>query len=135
MRRERVDEDHWNDFSLEWCDVCNSLFISIGVYSNRWSNSRSNTIKTNSFNNSNKTMANNHWYFNGFILLFEDWIWNYLGTCGTAIFLVLVGYVECNHVLAVTFISLSVGFIGFQASGSLISHLDIASNYAGEFSI
>jgi hypothetical protein len=55
----------------------------------------------------------------------------FLGACGTSIFLVLVGYIECNHVLAVIFISLSVAFIGFQASGSLISHLDIASNYAG----
>ena len=53
------------------------------------------------------------------------------GACGTSIFLVLVGVIGCNHILAVVFISLSVAFIGFQASGSLISHLDIASNYAG----
>jgi hypothetical protein len=59
----------------------------------------------------------------------------YLGAFGTSIFLVLVGYIECNQSLAVIFISLSVAFIGFQASGSLISHLDIASNYAGEFEI
>lgn len=56
---------------------------------------------------------------------------NLSGSVGTSVFLVLVGYVECNHALAVLCISLSVGFIGFQASGSLISHLDIASNYAG----
>jgi hypothetical protein len=55
----------------------------------------------------------------------------FLGASGTSIFLVLVGYIGCNRILAVTFISLSVAFIGFQASGSLISHLDIASNYAG----
>ncbi|CAF1419651.1 unnamed protein product [Rotaria magnacalcarata] len=54
-----------------------------------------------------------------------------IGACGTSFFLFLVGTVGCNHVLAVIFISLSVGFIGFQGSGSLISHLDIASNYAG----
>jgi MFS family permease len=54
-----------------------------------------------------------------------------IGAFGTSIFLVLVGYIECNQSLAVIFISLSVAFIGFQASGSLISHLDIASNYAG----
>ena len=54
-----------------------------------------------------------------------------LGACGTSLFLVLVGVIGCNHVLAVVFISLSIAFIGFQASGSLISHLDIASNYAG----
>ncbi|CAF1238810.1 unnamed protein product [Adineta ricciae] len=54
-----------------------------------------------------------------------------IGACGTSLFLVLVGYIGCDHVLAVVFISLSVAFIGFQGSGSLISHLDIASNYAG----
>lgn len=54
-----------------------------------------------------------------------------LGAFGTSIFLILVGYIGCNHVLAVIFIALSVAFIGFQQSGSLISHLDIASNYAG----
>lgn len=54
-----------------------------------------------------------------------------IGAVGTSVFLVLVGFVGCNHILAVLCISLSVGFIGFQASGSLISHLDIASNYAG----
>ncbi|CAF0904028.1 unnamed protein product [Rotaria sordida] len=54
-----------------------------------------------------------------------------IGAFGTSFFLVLVGLVGCNQVLAVIFISLSLGFIGFQGSGSLISHLDIASNYAG----
>ncbi len=33
--------------------------------------------------------------------------------------------------LAVVFITLAVAFMGFQSSGSLISHLDIANNYAG----
>ena len=79
-------------------------------------------------------MADSHWYFvrESIHLIFVSF---FLGAFGTSFFLVLVGVVECNHVLAVIFISLSVGFIGFQGSGSLISHLDIASNYAGEFEI
>jgi hypothetical protein len=76
-------------------------------------------------------MANNYWYMKTNDLIFYlIFVW-FLGACGTSIFLVLVGFIGCNHVLAVIFISLSVGFIGFQGSGSLISHLDIASNYAG----
>lgn len=51
-----------------------------------------------------------------------------LGTCGC---LIAVGYTGCNHVSAVTFCVLAVGFIGFQQCGPIISHLDIASNYAG----
>lgn len=69
------------------------------------------------------------------MLSFKLNIYLCLGAFGTSFFLFLVGFVGCNHILAVTYISLSVGFIGFQASGSLISHLDIASNYAGEFEI
>ena len=81
-------------------------------------------------------MANNYRYFiKNYFILFFKYIYFFLGACGTSIFLVLVGYIGCNHVLAVIFISLSVAFIGFQASGSLISHLDIANNYAGEFQI
>jgi hypothetical protein len=120
-------------YDLEWSDVCNTLFISISFYCNRWSNGRSNTSKRNFINNRNETMANDNWSFNFKILFLKIFICYYLGACGTSIFLVLVGYIECNSVLAVIFISLSVAFIGFQASGSLISHLDIASNYAGEF--
>lgn len=56
-----------------------------------------------------------------------------LGAIGTSVFLVLVGVVGCDYILAVIFLSLSIGFMGFQSSGSLISHLDIASNYAGQF--
>ena len=37
----------------------------------------------------------------------------------------------CNHTGAVICCIFAVGFIGFQGSGPLISHLDIASNYAG----
>ena len=80
-------------------------------------------------------MANNYRYLSINKSPFQKYVLclsHSLGACGTSIFLVLVGYVKCNHVLAVTFISLSIGFIGFQGSGSLISHLDIASNYAGE---
>jgi hypothetical protein len=76
-------------------------------------------------------MANNYWYMKtNDLVIYLIFVW-FLGACGTSIFLVLVGFIGCNHVLAVIFISLSVGFIGFQGSGSLISHLDIASNYAG----
>ncbi|CAF1039673.1 unnamed protein product [Rotaria sordida] len=51
--------------------------------------------------------------------------------CGTSVFLVLVGYIGCNHTLAVVSIILAIAFMGFQNSGSIISYLDIANNYAG----
>jgi len=81
-------------------------------------------------------MANNYRYFikNSSYFFLKN-ISFFLGACGTSFFLILVGYIECNQILAVLFVSLSIAFIGFQASGSLISHLDIASNYAGKFQI
>lgn len=54
-----------------------------------------------------------------------------LGTVGSSLFLVLIGYVGCNRVAAMCCITLAVSFIGFHSSGCQISHLDIASNYAG----
>ncbi|CAF1070841.1 unnamed protein product [Rotaria sordida] len=54
-----------------------------------------------------------------------------IGACGTSVFLVLVGYIGCNHTLAVVSIILAIAFMGFQNSGSIISYLDIANNYAG----
>ena len=38
---------------------------------------------------------------------------------------------ECNHARAVVCCIIAVGFLGFQTCGSVISHLDVASNYAG----
>jgi hypothetical protein len=37
----------------------------------------------------------------------------------------------CNHLGAVICCILAVGFLGLHTCGALISHLDIASNYAG----
>jgi hypothetical protein len=51
-----------------------------------------------------------------------------VGTCG---FLVAIGYMGCNHVSAVVCCIFAVGFLGLQSSGAIISHLDVASNYAG----
>jgi hypothetical protein len=50
------------------------------------------------------------------------------GTCG---FLVAIGYMGCNHVSAVICCIFAIGFLGFQSCGAIISHLDVASNYAG----
>ncbi len=38
----------------------------------------------------------------------------------------------CDHVGAVICCILAVAFLGLQTCGSLISHLDVASNYAGK---
>jgi hypothetical protein len=52
-----------------------------------------------------------------------------IGTCS---FLVAIGYMGCNHIGAVTCCIFAVGFLGFQTCGPIISHLDVASNYAGK---
>ncbi|CAF1419595.1 unnamed protein product [Rotaria magnacalcarata] len=54
-----------------------------------------------------------------------------IGGVGSSLFLVLIGYVGCSKVGAMSCITLAVAFIGFHSSGCQISHLDIASNYAG----
>lgn len=51
------------EFVLEWNYVCHTLFISTCFYDNLRSNSRSNKSETNFINNSDKTMADNYWYF------------------------------------------------------------------------
>jgi len=56
-----------------------------------------------------------------------------IGGVGSSLFLVLIGYVKCDRVAAMVCITLAVAFIGFNSSGCQISHLDIASNYAGLF--
>jgi hypothetical protein len=58
-----------------------------------------------------------------------------LGMAGTCAFLVGIGYMGCNPTGAVICCIFSVGFLGLQSCGSLISHLDIASNHAGKTNI
>jgi len=54
-----------------------------------------------------------------------------IGTIGTTACLIAIGYTGCNHFAAVTFCILAVGFLGFHTCGAIISHLDVAPNYAG----
>ncbi|CAF4919716.1 unnamed protein product [Rotaria sp. Silwood1] len=54
-----------------------------------------------------------------------------IGTVGTCGLLISIGYMGCNQFPAVLCCILAVGFLGLQTCGALISHLDIASNYAG----
>ena len=49
-----------------------------------------------------------------------------------AIFIVLTGFVGCDKVLAVTFLSLGVGSGGIAIAGYNINHLDLASPFAGK---
>ncbi len=64
---------------------------------------------------------------------FELIFFRRLGGVGSSLFLILIGYVGCSKVAAMVCITLAVAFIGFHSSGCQISHLDIASNYAGLF--
>ncbi|CAF1344084.1 unnamed protein product, partial [Didymodactylos carnosus] len=50
---------------------------------------------------------------------------------GSSTSLILIGYVNCNHVAAVICVTCAVAFIGFHSAGCQISHLDIAANHAG----
>ena len=43
----------------------------------------------------------------------------------------VTGYVGCDHILAVVFLTLSVGCCGLAVSGFNVSHLDLAPDYAG----
>jgi hypothetical protein len=54
-----------------------------------------------------------------------------VGTVGSCTFLIAIGFMGCNHISAVVCCVLAVGFLGIHTCGALISHLDIASNYAG----
>ncbi|CAF4518676.1 unnamed protein product [Rotaria sp. Silwood2] len=54
-----------------------------------------------------------------------------IGTIGTCGLLIAIGYMGCNQFPAVLCCTFAVGFLGLQTCGALISHLDIASNYAG----
>ena len=48
-----------------------------------------------------------------------------------AIFLLLCGFYGSDTLLAILFLSLSVGCVGFAVAGININHLDIAPKYAG----
>ncbi|CAK9294379.1 unnamed protein product [Gordionus sp. m RMFG-2023] len=55
-------------------------------------------------------------------------------TCGLVIpacFLIGVGYVECNVPLAISLLTIGVGFTGMAHVGFFVSHLDIAPPFAG----
>ncbi|KAH9508375.1 hypothetical protein Btru_050943 [Bulinus truncatus] len=54
-----------------------------------------------------------------------------IGLISPAVFLVVVNYVGCDHVLAVVFLTLSVGLQGCIMGGYNINHLDIAPKFAG----
>ncbi|CAF4662051.1 unnamed protein product [Rotaria sp. Silwood1] len=54
-----------------------------------------------------------------------------IGTVGTCSFLIAIGYMGCNYIGAVICCILAVGFLGLHTCGAIISHLDVASNYAG----
>ena len=49
-----------------------------------------------------------------------------------AVGLVMVGYVGCDHLWAVTFLVISVGMGGLIMGGYNNNHLDIAPKFAGE---
>ncbi|CAG5122798.1 unnamed protein product [Candidula unifasciata] len=58
-------------------------------------------------------------------------LFNTLGTVIPALMLVTVGFVGCDHVLAMVFLTLSVGFVGCTMAGYNVNHLDIAPKFAG----
>lgn len=58
-------------------------------------------------------------------------LFNTLGLILPAVFLVITGYIGCNHVLAVAMLTLAVGTGGFAMSGFNVNHLDIAPAYGG----
>ncbi|XP_047460266.1 sialin [Mugil cephalus] len=54
-----------------------------------------------------------------------------IGQILPAVFLVLVSYSGCSHILTVTFLTLSTTIGGTSASGVFINQIDIAPRYAG----
>ncbi len=79
---------------------------------------KSQAVIGNTYTNVNRQKLNRFSYF--------------LGMIGTCAFLISIGYMGCNHIGAVTCCVFAVGFLGFQTCGPIISHLDVASNYAGK---
>ncbi|CAF1467410.1 unnamed protein product [Rotaria sordida] len=55
-----------------------------------------------------------------------------IGTLGTCSFLIAIGYMGCNHIGAVICCIIALGFLGLHTRGLIISHLDVASNYAAK---
>ncbi|XP_059171323.1 sialin-like [Physella acuta] len=58
-------------------------------------------------------------------------IFNTIGLITPGVLLIVVGYVGCDHTLAMTFLSLGVGLGGCIMGGYNINHLDIAPKFAG----
>ncbi|CAF1327020.1 unnamed protein product [Adineta ricciae] len=54
-----------------------------------------------------------------------------VGTIGSCTFLVAIGFMGCDHIGSVVCCVFAVAFLGLHTCGSLISHLDVASNHAG----
>ena len=56
----------------------------------------------------------------------------FLGTIIPGLFLIGTGYINCtNPYAAVVLLSFGVGFSGFQYSGCMVNHVDIAPPFAG----
>ncbi|XP_012943338.1 sialin [Aplysia californica] len=58
-------------------------------------------------------------------------LFNSLGLVLPGGLLIVVGYVGCDHVLAMVFLTLSVGFGGCTMGGYNVNHLDVAPKFAG----
>ncbi|XP_007910508.2 sialin [Callorhinchus milii] len=58
-------------------------------------------------------------------------IFTLIGMIGPAVFLVATGYIGCNGLLAVVFVTISTTLGGLSTSGFSINHVDIAPSYAG----
>lgn len=48
-----------------------------------------------------------------------------------AIFLIATSYAGCNEQLVVTFVTIAVGFHGFNTAGKVLNAYDLAPNYVG----
>lgn len=62
----------------------------------------------------------------------KNLLFSSLGAIGSSTFLVAIGFMGCDYIGAVICCIFAVAFLGLHTCGSLISHLDIASNYAGK---
>jgi len=58
-------------------------------------------------------------------------LFNSLGFCLPAVFLVLAGYSGCNVTSTIAFLALAGGTNAFHYSGLMSTHLDMAPNFAG----
>lgn len=55
----------------------------------------------------------------------------FIALLGSATFLLLCGYLGNTRLLAVTFLTMGVGFGGISLAGFSINHIDIAPRFAG----